>query len=541
MLESLVFTLSMALSIELPVAMAVQSVDFNVTNALIQHGFDTSAIPALTTLADQSSVSGCSIACHSLQYVYGQDAVDLNGEAAYSNFTGSFWSELQTEVSPFCIFYPSSPPEVSVLVLLSRLAQCPFAVKSGGHAAFSGASNIEGGITVSFRNLSRIALSEDHKTAFIQPGNTWHQIYTELQPYDLTVIGGRAGPIGIGGLTTGGGVSFFSNIYGFACDNVASYQVVTATGEIVTASSSQNSDLYWALRGGGNNFGIVVDFELETIPLPGGEMWGGTKVFMEDQFPGVVDAFVDLIDESPSDPDAGTWAAFVVESGLKLAGVELWYGKPDGSNASIFDKFNNLTTISDTTQSRTHADYAADVGGRNPYGFRNYFYVISVKASNAVIQASLDIFFEGVDSVADVAGAHPAMVWQGITEGVLELTKKNGGNPLGLSVEDGPYYIIQIASWWEKEEDDDRMYQMASTVLDKIKAVAVSEGAQNDWVYMNYGSQFQDVISSYGTENKAALKSIAAKYDPAQVFQKLQPGYFKLDRAPVPGTNYFSF
>lgn len=85
------------------------------------------------------------------------------------------------------------------------------------------------------------------------------------------------------------------------------------------------------------------------------------------------------------------------------------------------------------------------------------------------------------------------------------------------------------------------MYQMISTVLERIKTAAVSEGVQNDWVYMNYASQFQDVISSYGPENKAALKRIAAEYDPTGVFQKLQPGYFKLDRAPVPDSGYFSF
>lgn len=124
---------------------------------------------------------------------------------------------------------------------------------------------------------------------------------------------------------------------------------------------------------------------------------------------------------------------------------------------------------------------------------------------------------------------------------MLEATKKNGGNPLGLAVEDGPLYIIQLSCWWENGEDDARMYQMISTVLERIKAVAVSEGVQNDYVYMNYASQFQDVVGSYGLENKAALNRIAAKYDPTGVFQKLQPGYFKLHGAPVPDSGYFSF
>lgn len=355
--------------------------------------------------------------CQSLQFFYGNDSVDLKGTADYDSFTGGYWSEIQAEVDPYCIFYPSSPSEVSALVLLSRVTQCPFAVKSGGHAAFQNASNIEGGITVAFKNLNSIELSSDRKTAFIQPGNTWSQIYTELEKYDVAAIGGRVSPIGIGGLTTGGGVSFFSNIYGFACDNVASYEVVTSTGQIVTATPSQNSELYWALRGGGNNFGIVVKFELETIPLPGGEMWGGTRAYMEDQFPGVINAFHDLIEDSPSDPNAGTWAAWLNNAGMKLASAELYYAKPDGRNASIFNNFNALTAISDTTQNKNLVQYTAEVAQSNPYGLREGYYVLSVKASHAVLEAATEIFFEGTEAVADVTGAQPVMVWQAVTKG----------------------------------------------------------------------------------------------------------------------------
>lgn len=87
-------------------------------------------------------------------------------------------------------------------MLLSRLTQCPFAARSGGHAAFSGASSIEGGITVSFRNLSSISVSADRKTASVQPGNTWYDVYNTLASYDLAVIGGRVAPIGVGGLVS---------------------------------------------------------------------------------------------------------------------------------------------------------------------------------------------------------------------------------------------------------------------------------------------------------------------------------------------------
>lgn len=111
---------------------------------------------------------------------------------------------MQSDVNPYCIFKPQKPIQVSVLVLLARLAQCPFAAKSGGHAAFAGASSVEGGITVSFTNLKDISLSKDKKIASIGPGNIWGGVFEELTKSDVTVIGGRIHNIGVGGLSTGG-------------------------------------------------------------------------------------------------------------------------------------------------------------------------------------------------------------------------------------------------------------------------------------------------------------------------------------------------
>lgn len=98
-------------------------------------------------------------------------------------------------------------------------------MKSGGHSAFAGAATIDGGITMSFENLKSIKLSADKKTVAIQPGNNWGQIYTALSTTGVTVSGGRIGDIGIGGLTLGGGISFITNEYGLACDNVESFDV----------------------------------------------------------------------------------------------------------------------------------------------------------------------------------------------------------------------------------------------------------------------------------------------------------------------------
>jgi FAD/FMN-containing dehydrogenase len=108
---------------------------------------------------------------------------------------------------------------------MARVTRCKFAVKSGGHAAYAGASNIEDGLTINLAKINEVIVSEDKKSTSVGAGNVWFDVYTKLQPMGLTVIGGRVSAIGVGGLTLGGGISFFSSRYGWACDNVISYEV----------------------------------------------------------------------------------------------------------------------------------------------------------------------------------------------------------------------------------------------------------------------------------------------------------------------------
>jgi FAD/FMN-containing dehydrogenase len=109
--------------------------------------------------------------------------------------------------------------------LTVQVTQCQFAVKSGGHAAFSGASNIDGGLTIDLLNLNEVVVSADQTQTAVGAGNRWVDVYSVLDARNLSVIGGRVADIGVGGLTLGGGISFFSARYGWACDNVIAYEV----------------------------------------------------------------------------------------------------------------------------------------------------------------------------------------------------------------------------------------------------------------------------------------------------------------------------
>jgi FAD/FMN-containing dehydrogenase len=105
--------------------------------------------------------------------------------------------------------------------------------------------------------LNELQVSEDKSVTRVGPGNRWLDVYEYLTPQGLSVIGGRDAEIGVGGLTLGGGISWYSGRHGWACDGVKNYEVVVASGEILEVNQETYPDLYWALRGGGNNFGVV--------------------------------------------------------------------------------------------------------------------------------------------------------------------------------------------------------------------------------------------------------------------------------------------
>ncbi|ORX94635.1 hypothetical protein BCR34DRAFT_499113 [Clohesyomyces aquaticus] len=512
-----------------------EPVNFNITEALVDNGVNISAIPELANLAERSLLSGCSIGCNSLKLIFGDDQVETQSEPAYATFIGAFWSAQQREISPQCIFKPKKALDVSTAVLISRLTQCPFAVKSGGHSAVPGGSNVDGGITVSFEKMNLVSASPDKKTVSFQPGNTWFSVYSALESQNLAVIGGRVSSVGVGGLTLGGGVSFFSSMYGLACDNVLSYELVTASGIIINVSQNSFPDIYWALRGGGNNFGIVTQFNVAAIPRAP-TMWGGSRVYLADAFPALIDAYYNLGVKAKVDGKAHQILSFAW-SQVQLATVELEYADPV-PNAPVMAEYNAIPgAIVDQTAVRSLAELTVLLEGpASGSGLRQAFWTWTMKLNKGMANVTKNIFFEELNAVLDVAGLLPAVSLQVITDPILERTSVRGGNPLGLSPNDGPLMNVLVAAKWENKADDTRINKFAAKVKDRVLAVATAKVKAHPYLYMNYASPWQNPIASYGAANKARLEAISKKYDPAGVFKKLQPGYFKLDGPPLSGS-----
>ena len=132
------------------------------------------------------------------------NATSQPGSASYVEGESSYWSNLQAETLPACRVEPVTANDVSASLLITKFFGCPFAVKSGGHAAFKGASNIDGGLTIDLVNLNVIHVSNDNSLTEVGAGNRWIDVYMHLDPLQLSVVGGRVADIGVGGLTLGG-------------------------------------------------------------------------------------------------------------------------------------------------------------------------------------------------------------------------------------------------------------------------------------------------------------------------------------------------
>jgi hypothetical protein len=320
-------------------------------------------------------------------------------------------------------------------------------------------------------------------------------------------------------------------MYGLACDNVESYELVTASGLILTVSESAFPDLYWALRGGGNNFGLVTQFNVAAVPRAP-KMWGGMRTYISTEFPALINAYYNLGVNAKKDGKAHQILSFGW-GGLQVAQLELEYADPV-ANASILAEYNAIQgAIADQTGIKSLAELTSILDGpASGDGLRQSFWTFTMKLDKDLATVTKDIFFEELPAILDAADILPAVSLQVMTEPILEKMTARGGNTLGLSAKDGPLMNVLVALKWSNSADDNRINKFAAKVKDRVLAVAVAKGKASNYLYMNYASPWQNVVAGYGAANQAKLKSISKKYDPTGVFEKLQPGYFKLSGAP---------
>ena len=176
---------------------------------------------------------------------------------------------------PAYIVRAADAADVIRAVEFARAHDLPLAVRSGGHSV-SGLSTVDDGVVVDLSEMKAISIDPVVRTVWAQPGATSADMAAATQPYGLALSTGDTASVALGGLTTGGGVGLLSRKFGLTIDSLRSVEVVTADGRLIVAEATKNPDLFWAIRGGGGNFGVVTAFEFDLHPV--GMILGGALI-----------------------------------------------------------------------------------------------------------------------------------------------------------------------------------------------------------------------------------------------------------------------
>ncbi|KAM5346109.1 hypothetical protein ACJ41O_009114 [Fusarium nematophilum] len=448
----------------------------------------------------------------------------LPGSAAYESARHEYWSREQIDALPACFFCPEAASEVSLALIILQHTQCPFAIKSGGHGRSLGESSIQDGVTIDLKNLNHIRPSEDRTNVDIGPGNRWLDVYSTLDPLGLTVVGGRAGGVGVGGFILGGGISFLSNKYGLATDNVEAFEVVLADGQVKTASPTENPDLYKALRGGGANLGVVTSFKLTAHPQA--SMWGGTKVYDLEHGESLLSTFWDYGHDNNRNINMGFILSLINQEGRWAWGYDMMYLLPEVPESEpIFKDIFQLPAIYDQTAIAPQSDRVKEMASHFINGRNNAFWTLCTQVDKRIVRFFFDTWME---ETRDLLGGGAKLLLadcQFITANVVEAMQRNGGNSLGLAGK-GPFLVLLMEPWWEDDSETPGIKGAMRNTAERVQAEAKRLGVQHDYVYLNYASQYQDPFSGYGAEMKEQLRRTAAKYDPKAVFQRLRQSGF---------------
>ncbi|KAK1141144.1 hypothetical protein N8T08_009311 [Aspergillus melleus] len=478
------------------------------------------------SLADSSISAGCQALSSSLS-----DAVFSLDSSVYQYESQEFWSNTEI-LSPGCVFRPQSSDQLSQGLQALVDADAQFAVRGGGHMGIQGSNNIDDGVLIVMSNLTTLELSEDQSILSVGPAYRWSDVYAYLGKFGLAAAGGRLGPVGVPGLILAGGVNFYGNQVGFACDTVVNYEVVLADGTVAQANKTSNPDLFWALKGGSSNFGIVTRFDMETIRSP--KVWAGAHTVEAkyvDQFLAAAATYAANI----SDPKTHIVPALVPGETL-VASVILFYDSEEVSYPDIFKPFTDIPSISSTVGFKTLGEFAAETGEMVVPHINDVFVAGTVTGTDykSLLEGITIInstFFNELPKLLDqVPMANISTIqldWQPIGADWMSASASRGGNALGLDPSKIYLCYAEVVEWIGSAYDD-IVAEWVQETTHAINNATMKAGLYDPFNYMGDSAGFQKIFEGYGEENHAKLQDIATRYDPEGVFQRLMPGGFKV-------------
>ncbi|KAG9675295.1 FAD-binding domain-containing protein, partial [Aureobasidium melanogenum] len=473
-------------------------------------------------VAPRASPPGTS-ACTQLVTALGAAKVQGPLSIPYHTSQEDYWNAKQSSYDPSCVVYPKSAQDVSTTLEIIKTAGSRFAIKAAGHNPNTFFSSVESGVLIDLNSMTQKSYDSTTTLGSYQPGGTFGDIYNYFHQYGRTVVGARLAGVGTG-LALGGGLSYLSGQYGLACDSFRELEVVLPNGTIVTASPTENEDLFFADRGGGGNaYGVVTRYTVQT--RPSGTFYAGNLIYLFKQTSHVLDAIHNFMKYN-TDPKAaiiGTYEKLftpaVGDLDLDEAVIMfLVYDGPDPGDA--FANFTALPHLLNTLGPKTYPEVVnmpipmSTELSRGDNIFRVQVHRLDDDSYRAAFEA-----WEKWCAVNKGSYIISSLDFQPVPKSLTDASNsQNGGN--AMQMPDGPWFWLNFLLSTPPGISKTAYDQIQKSFRDMVNSVPNAEGLP---LFINDASYDQNPLQTFSTYSR--LQDIKRKYDPDGFFESYTGGW----------------
>jgi FAD/FMN-containing dehydrogenase len=428
-----------------------------------------------------------------------------HGDAAYDEARTIFNAMIDRR--PQLIVRCTGPEDIALAIGYARHEGLPLSVRAAGHSV-AGMCLCDG-VVIDVGGLKDVVVDPERKTARVGAGVTWSEFDRATQEHGLATTGGRVSTTGVAGLTLGGGSGWLERSYGLSCDNVLAFELVTANGEQVRASADENPELFWALRGGGGNFGVVTAFEFRLHEV-GPTLLAGLAAYDPADGPELIRAFRDF--HRSGNEAAGLGVGFLTappepfipeewQGRMIAAIVGCWNGPVDEGERALRPLLETREAIVDLFGPMPYADFQCMID--DPPGLRNYW----------TAEYLSELPDEAVDAFCAYSGRMPLGYSQSLLLPWGGEVARLAGDSTPLAKRDAAWVVHPFVLWDDAARDAE-LTGWGRSVRDVFAPWATGG------TYLNFvGEEGEERIRAAFGPAFDRLAQVKAAWDPENVFQ----------------------
>jgi FAD/FMN-containing dehydrogenase len=412
---------------------------------------------------------------------------------------------------PALIARCAGPDDVQAALAHARANDLIVAVRGGGHSS-AGHSCCDEGIVIDTVLMKSIEIDPEGRTGRFGAGLTWGELDAATQEHGLAVTGGRVTHTGIAGLTLGSGSGWIDRKTGITCDSLVSAEVVTADGRVLRASSDENSDLFWGLKGGGGNFGVVTEFEFRLQPV-GPIVFGGLIMHPRTAAPELLRFYRDFMERAPDEVGGGLVLLtappeeFVPEEARgkpATALIVVYVGDPEEGEEAFRPLLEWGEPWVKMVQPMPYVAVQQMIDAGNPWGISEYLKV------DYLAELTDEAIDTAVAAVAKVESPFTAVIFGSVGGAVARADRDS----MALNLPDAKWLYFYIALWWEPSQADAESAR-ARAFMETMRPWTAGTAPPN---FISGDDRAERLRESYGEEKFERLVALKDKYDPDNVF-----------------------